>query len=282
MEIQKIDLYEYFKIPREINFGGYLNCYLIDRTPEISINRKHPAILIIPGGGYTFVSKREGEPVALKYLANNFNSFILEYTVAPNGEYPTQLIEASMAMIYIREQSDKLGVNSNNVAAIGFSAGGHLCGCLATLFEEEVLMNLFGQKSNMIRPDAVVLSYPVITYIGKSHKGSFDNLCGNDEFLKKQLSLETRVSSKSSPAFIWHTNNDGSVPVENSLLMAAAYEKNAVSCELHIFQTGWHGLSIPDESTYKVNVEIPISINVKQWINMSINWLRERGFLVQD
>jgi len=281
MKIKNIDLYKEFERPRTGAEQGLLTCYLPDVFPEVNCDRKYPAILIIPGGGYAFVSPREAEPIALQYAALGFVPFILNYSVSP-FKYPTALIEAAMAMIYIKENGKELNIDQNKTAAVGFSAGGHLCGCLATMADDEIIMQELGTHHISARPDAVVLSYPVITSIGKSHVGSFDNLCGDNQELRRKMSLETRVSKESSPAFIWHTYNDAAVPVQNSILMASAYEAAEVDFSLHIFQNGPHGVSTADWASYHTNNLPDVSKGLKDWIKMSADWLNERGIKVED
>ena len=162
MQYEVIDLYQYFNLPRPTGGKGYLTAYVMNQLNETDPNRTRSAMLILPGGGYGYVSAREGESVALAYLSHGINAFILDYSVYPNCFYPTQIREASMAMIYIRENCKKYHIDPELVAAVGFSAGGHLCGCLGNMFASEVLADL--RNSDFIRPTAVILSYPVTDY----------------------------------------------------------------------------------------------------------------------
>lgn len=273
MYCEKIDLYKYFGLQRKGGESGYLNLYLPE-APDYP-TRVRPAMLVIAGGGYGSVSPREKECIALAYIANGFAAFTLEYSIAP-VRFPVQLVEAAMAMVYIRENAEKFAIKSDKIAAIGFSAGGHLTAMLATLFDCEEVKAILKEKAALVRPDAVILSYPVITSGDKAHMGSFDNLCGDNYGLKKALSLENCVSAKSSPAFIWATVDDNLVPSENSLLMASAYKAAGVPFELHIFESGVHGLSLATEETSWINKP------VQKWLPLSITWLREHGFILND
>lgn len=274
MYFEKVDLYKYFGVKKPDGAEGYLNVY-IPEAPDYP-TRKRPAMLVIAGGGYGFVSPREKECVALSYVAKGFAAFTLEYSVAP-VRFPTQLIEGAMAMAYIRENADKFAIKADKVAAIGFSAGGHLTGMLATLFDHSEVKAVLKEKAALVRPDAVILSYPVITSGEKAHRGSFDNLCGQDNAkLQAELSLENCVTENSSPAFIWTTVDDNCVPSENSLYMALSYKKAGVPFELHIFESGVHGLSLATEETGRINKP------VQQWMPLSVTWLRERGFILTD
>ncbi len=268
-----IDLYKYFDIKKPEGAHGYLTVYCRDNAEEMPLDRVRPAMLVIPGGAYAYVSGREGEPVAIEYLLHGYNSFVLNYSVAPDFSFPTQIIEAAMAMIYIRENADKLHVDKNHVAAIGFSAGGHLTGCLGTMFDIQELA--FLRNKELIRPDAILLCYPVTYYNGdntKTHSESFENISANNIELAKRLSLETHVSKDSSPAFIWHTAADCVVPLDGSLILTEAYYKAGVPVEFHVFEKGDHGLSVCTEETNRVNTEDRI------WIQASVNWLQLHGF----
>lgn len=280
MEIKTIDLYKHFGLERNQGAKGYLKCYIQDNPQTYKQKYTYPAILIMAGGGYAYVSAREAEPVALRYLAFGFQAFVLEYSTGASHRYPTQLIEAAMAMIFIRENAKDFDLSNDMVCALGFSAGGHLCGCLATLFDEPILKKTFAKHTHLIKPNAIVLCYPVIVSGQKSHSDSFDNLCGNDQELKQYLSLDQRVSPNSCPAFIWHTFTDASVPVYNSLAYALACEKNKVPFALHIFEKGTHGLSTAQIDTNSQDVISQASTNIDQWTKLSIDWLKDRNIKI--
>lgn len=273
---EKIDLYEYFKVERKGATGGFLD--VIARTPLTEINPKiRPAILVIPGGGYNFLSDREGEPVALDFLADGYNAFVLRYSV--NAAYPTPLLEACLAVAYIRANAQKLCTDAEHVAAAGFSAGGHLAGLLATLKDGELPeISKIAKNAHL---NAVILSYPVVTMGEWTHSGSRDVICGGDEKLYEKLSVEKRADKNSAPAFIWHTFEDNCVPVKNSLLLAEAYQKAEIPFELHIFEKGWHGLSLSSDETSNQTEGDRALYCVGQWTKMSRKWLSSRGFTVK-
>lgn len=281
MIYETIDLYEYFGIKKSETARGFLSVYAHSQFEEFSKGRTRPAMLVVPGGGYGFVSKREGECIAIKFLSEGFNSFVLDYSTSPNS-YPTQLLEGVMAMIYIRENADSLGVDKSKVSAVGFSAGGHLCSMLATIWDEKEIKAVLGEKVNLARPDAVILSYPVITLGELTHKGTSDVLTGGDKELIERLSTHNRVNKNSSPAFIWTTVDDGVVPMENSLMMAKAYKKAGVSFELHVFESGVHGLSLATKETSRFNEDqLLINKPVSKWVKLSLTWLQNKGFILK-
>ena len=281
MIVKEVDLYSYFKVERPSGAMGYLKVFLLNQKSSTAESRKHPAMLVIPGGGYYAVSEREAEPIALNYLANDYNAFILNYSVAP-VKFPAQLIEGAMAMAYIRENAEELNVNAKCVGAVGFSAGGHLLGMISTMFDRCEL-DFLKDKKSYVKPDASLFIYPVVSGVEKPHLGSFENLIGeNYESRLEEFSIDKNVSEKCSPAFIVSTFKDGGVPCKNSLLLASAYENYGVPFALHVFTNGGHGLSTAKQNVFKKEVYEEVkettSKDFYKWIKLSINWLEEIGF----
>ena len=279
MITERIDLYQYFGLQRKDGASGYLNTYIHARSKEYNEFRIRPAMVICPGGGYGFRSDRENEPIALKFMVEGFNSFTLEYSIEPFG-YPTQLVECAMAVAYIKENAEKLSVDKDHVSVVGFSAGGHLAGSLATLFKDKFVVEYLKDKAELARPDAVILSYPVITTKKETHGGTARVVSNGKQDIRDYMSLEDRVTKDSVPAFIWATVDDGCVPCENSLMMASAYKKNGVPFELHIFESGVHGLSLCTRETARTDDDELINAPVEKWFKMAITWLKNRGFKI--
>jgi acetyl esterase/lipase len=253
-----------------------LYSYLLDRSNEIPSQQKRPAVIICPGGGYHFKSDREAEPVAMRFLAAGIHAFVLQYSVAPS-RYPSASLELAASVRLVRENAESWGILPDRVFIAGFSAGGHLCATLGTLWDEPVFEKAFdfekGREKNW-RPDGMVLSYPVITFGEYTHMGSRDNLLGQDASIEQiqKLSLETRVGSGTVPAFLWHTYEDNAVPVENSLQFATALRKAKVPFEMHIYEKGGHGLSLCDETTSQN--EIQMMPDNADWIQLAIRWVK--------
>lgn len=279
MITKTIDLYAHFAQPRPEGAVGRLTCFL-HKTPErVSLSRRGPGVLILPGGGYARTSPREGEPVALRFVARGYAAFVLEYSCAPLG-FPVSLREAAMAMRYIRENAASFEVDPGMVAAIGFSAGGHLCGTLGTLYDCPEVADLGGAE--LIRPDALGLSYPVAVSWGRTHEESFRNISLQDENLRARLSLDRLVRPDMPPVFLWHTRDDQSVPCRNSLVLAAALEEAGVEFAMHIYRHGCHGLSTADEMVYPAHGVPETSWDVPGWLDAQLGFFREIGFHITD
>lgn len=275
MLAKKVDLYEYFGAERQEGCAGYLKCYLLENS-EPKKEKLCPAMLIVAGGGYSHISPREMDPVARKYGESGFNCFALEYSVAPM-HYPTQVIEVIMAMAYIRKNAESLHIDKERVVALGFSAGAHLCGMLATVRDEEIEKTGLEVRREHIQPNAVVLGYPVVSAFHNPHEGSICNISGGDKKLYEKISIETRVTKNTAPAFIWGCLDDPVVHSDNGFLLAQAYKKAGVSFEYHLFEScnGIHGLSICEKETLYENKR------VKAWVKLSKRWLENRGFVIK-
>lgn len=272
MTVERIDLYGHFGVPRGAANGGYLTAYV--RTERaVARRRVRPAMLVLPGGGYYVLSDSEAEPVALKWAERGFAAFLLEYSVS--AAYPTPLVEAMLATAYIRENCERYSVDAQRVCAVGFSAGGHLAGLLATVSEKEAA--LVGRTASAVRPDAAVMSYAVATMGEYTHAGTRDIITGGDGSLEAALSVEKRVGKDSSPMFLWHTFEDDLVPVQNALAVAAAYANHGVPFSLHIFEKGWHGLSIANGEIFDGSYEPRYLYDAGKWFELAVDWLDARG-----
>ena len=206
--------------------------YCLDNSSEIDPNRKRPSVLVIPGGGYEMTSDREAEPIAMQFLAAGFNAFVLRYSVKPSI-FPVALLEAAEAMRRIRTHADEWHCDADAIAAIGFSAGGHLAANLATSASDDVLA-AHGYDADAVRPNGLMLAYPVVTSGPLAHRGSFDALLGDrkaDPEALDAVSIEKHIDAKTPPVFVWHTVPDDCVPYENTLMLVDACKKAGVPVE---------------------------------------------------
>ena len=256
----------------------YLDVYLADPLPQLT--RK--ALLVIPGGGYGIVcSDREGEPVALAFLPYGCNCFLLHYSTRATSEecFPNHLAQASLAMHHIRQQAQAYGIDPRQVYAVGFSAGGHLAGCLATMWHRQEVYDLVPMPLGDNRPTGAMLIYPVVTGVWTSaHMESFRNLLGEEKPTPQKLeqcSLENWVDEKTSPVFMVHTANDQLVPVENALCLASAFARAKRSFELHIYPDGPHGVALGNEIT-RCGEEKWENPAIAQWVSHAVLWMKQQ------
>ena len=185
-------------------------------------------------------------------------------------KHPIPLQDAQRAIRTVRYNAEAWGVDANRIGILGFSAGGHLAATTGTHYDagDAHALDPIDQVSS--RPDLMVLCYPVISFGLHTHQGSRIHLIGEtaDEALVGHLSNELHVTADTPPTFLWHTADDAAVPVENSLLFASALSRHKVPFDLHVFESGKHGIGIADE-----HPEAYI------WPEVCANWLKKQRFV---
>jgi len=263
-------IYEKIKFDKA-DENAYLEVFAAEKVGDYV----RSAMLVIPGGGYASVcSDREGEPIALAFMPYGYNCFVLHYTVKKEP-FPSHLIQASKAIKYIKDNAERYNIDPDKVFAVGFSAGGHLAATVGTLWHGKESEKYFGDTEK-VKPNGLILSYPVISGGEYAHRGSFNNLLGegrmNDEKWIDYLSLENRVDEKTPRTFLWHTNGDTAVPCENSLFFALELRKHGVPLELHIFEKGPHGIATANTLTN----ERDFALRTQSWLEMSADWVLEQ------
>lgn len=260
-----------------LNNGGHkpkLTTYLLENSLEIDSNRTRPCVLICPGGAYKGTSDREAEAVAMKLNAAGYHAMILRYSVAP-ATFPCSLLELAFSVAMVRSKAKAWHIDFNKIIVTGFSAGGHLACSLGVFWNAPFLNKLLGIDNTLIRPNGVGLSYPVITSGEYAHKESFSNLLAeraSDPKMMQYISLEQQVRDTAPPLFVWHTYDDESVPVENTLLLASAYKAHNLPLEMHIFPKGPHGLSLANTETAGQNDQFVVP-SCQKWIDLFITWV---------
>ena len=274
MEVRAVELKQEYPFLQ----GGVLQCMVGECPWDVIQEWKRPAVVVVAGGGYLGVSKRESEPVAFEFLARGFQVFILKYLVGgENGvSYPEQLFEISAAVDYIKKNAKEFSVNPEEVFVVGFSAGGHLTANLAV--EYETVSQRVGVLLDC-KPTAIGLGYPVISQI-HGHQRSFDNLLFGytDEAkteLLKTLNLDEAVSETTPPAFIWTTAKDTAVPPDNALRYAMALDKHGIDYELHVYPRLNHGKSTGNlEINVYTDEDKAEHRRIHRWIDDCVSFFR--------
>jgi len=280
MKMFSVDLYEESGEPKPKGRAGILECYIPEVTPEVNGNRRLPCMLILPGGGYAATCDRESEAVALKYLSYGFACFSLRYSCAPN-RYPVPLYEACLAVKYIRQNAARFHLDGERISSVGFSAGGHLCCMLGSVGENRDID--VGEDLKNLQPKASILCYPVVSSDEAiAHAGSFDNLCGGDDALRRRLSCENFMTKNSAPVFLFGTASDEAVNVLNGIKAIECAAKNGVPFSAHIYGKGQHGLSTADKLAYRTDAMPSFTESANQWVALSVEWLEESGLAVKD
>lgn len=221
-----------------------LTAYLQEVAGEFQF-AKRPAILVLPGGGYAMCSDREADPVALAYLKAGYQAFILRYSTGKHKTWPNPLEDYEQAMALIEERAEEWHLDSSRIAAVGFSAGGHLCACAATIAKH--------------KPAAAILVYPAI----------LKDIC--DMCQPGMPQPNEHVTGETSPCFLVACSDDRTVDIKNSLMMELALAEHGIPFESHIYSYGGHGFSTAEDWV----INNSRSARVPDWVESSIGWLKE-------
>ena len=238
-------------------------------------DKKRRALLVIPGGGYAALASREGYPIAEAFIPYGFSAFILNYYTGRKEPFPIQLIQAAKAIKHIKDNAEEYGIDADELFVVGFSAGAHLAGCTAILYNHPAIYENAGITPDYIKPRGAMLIYPVVS--ARYHKSSFKNLLCDDNPSSEKLietSLEEHVNGDSAPMFILHTANDEIVNVMNSLCLAEAYTNAGVSYEMHIYPDAPHGVALANSIT-ACGREKWDNPRIAEWVRMSAEWADE-------
>jgi len=229
------------------------------------------AVIIFPGGGYTILAYEwEGTEFATWLQSKGIAGIVVKYRL-PLSESLTDpkevpLLDAQRAVRLARNNADDWGLDPGRIGVMGFSAGGHLASTISTQYGHQADRQTDEVDGLSARPDFSVLIYPVISFRDAgAHSGSRRNLLSENapEALIDRFSSELNVNEETPPAFLIHSQNDETVPVENSFLYFNALNKHGVPASLHVYPTGGHGFAFgTDRGT------------VEGWTNVLLDWLQ--------
>ncbi len=231
------------------------------------------AMVICPGGGYGSLAPHEGRDYARWLNEQGIAGFVLKYRLGSAGyRHPRMLEDAARAVRLVRFRAAEWKLDGKRIGIMGSSAGGHLASTLLTHFDRGRAEAADPIERESSRPDLGVLCYAVITMGEMTHRGSRNNLLGTNASpeLIGELSNEMHVTPETPPCFLFHTEEDKTVPVENSMMFAAALRRAKVPFELHIYQSGPHGIGLGSR-TWDPTKRHP-------WTGDCGHWLKEHGY----
>ncbi len=231
------------------------------------------ALVVCPGGGYGMLAPHEGNDYALWLNQHGVTAFVLKYRLGSHGyRHPVMLEDASRALRWVRAHAGDYQLDPHRIGIMGSSAGGHLAATLLTHFDSGNTNSSDPVEQQSSRPDLGILCYAVITMGPFTHQGSRKNLLGDHPSpeLVKDLSNELQVTPQTPPCFIWCTDADTVVPMENSLMFAEALRKNHVPFALHVYERGNHGMGLKDKPPFN---------HPHPWAADCLFWLRQHDFV---
>jgi acetyl esterase/lipase len=229
------------------------------------------AVIIAPGGSYKFLAfDHEGRQYAQWLSSLGVAAFVLKYRLADYG-HPAPLQDVLRAIRTVRAHASDYGVAPDRIGVMGSSAGGHLAASAATLFDDPAGRTGAALDAVSGRPDFALLIYPVITLMPPTaHAGSRHALLGANPTpeMVKAMSVETRVGAQTPPTFLVHAQDDGAVPVDNSILFFQALTRAHVPAEMHLFERGGHGIGMGAGHG-----------DISLWPKRAEEWLRDRKLI---
>ncbi len=229
------------------------------------------ALLSIPGGGYGFVSvQNEGIEVAKTYVPEGITVFVLAYRLPGEGwanRWDVPLQDAQRAMRLIRARADSWKIDPDRLGIVGFSAGGHLAGSLATSYGDTVYEPLDAADRQSARPAFAGLIYPVIAPEFGASGNTFKNLLGPnpDPAIAARYTVNKRVTAETPPIFLAQAMDDGLVVPDNTLAMMAACRAMKVPVEAHLFEKGGHGFGPMRMG--------PQALSTRRWPEIFSDWM---------
>jgi acetyl esterase/lipase len=254
-----------------------MQTYILNLSMNGQTLPKRPAIIILPGGAFTWLSETEAEPVALTFAKEGFHTFVLNYSIGDHSVFPNPLDDVSKAIWELRRNANEWGIHENHIAVMGFSAGACVAAMSATQWNTSGLAKRLGIPEEGIKPNAAVIGY------GASLLSTiFDNDDGKDLIVPEpgritadrtpEVDVVNYVGPHTPPIFFWHNRYDKYVPVINPILMGEAMSKHKLPFEMHIFQSGIHGMSVcnclSDPSGEKNDKSVGL------WVTLCTMWLK--------
>lgn len=297
MYYEKIYLYENRK-------DVSLTAYILDDSNEMQSGKPRGAVLILPGGGYLLCSDREAEPIAMSFASMGYHAFVLRYSVYGKGNnmpdlsqplavmehsvFPNPLYEVARAMELINKKANEWLVDTEKIAVCGFSAGGHNAAMYSVYWDKPLLTDLFGKgaDTSFLCPAACILCYPLTDFtLLKSTTLVDDNIHNavnmayfgtvkpTDEQIL-QASPPKLVDKSAPPTFLWTTADDSITRVDQTLAMANSLAANNIPFEMHVFESGVHGLSLANHITAGEQEDY-VNADAAKWVGLCEAWLKK-------
>lgn len=258
------------------NFNGRkfkIHPYILDSICDLAAPQ-HPLAIVIPGGSFDHLSKREGEPVALAFNNCGFNSVVMEYNLVQDAGdiYPDAGLDVLTTVKYFRTHASDYQIDPERIVTIGFSAGGHVASFANSIANASKYQNEFGFKNNEVLPNKTILGYPLINLnkIGFAIPDNEKDKVPGDEFVKDSA---LGVTAQTPATFIFHAWDDPIVLVTNTLEYLTALHENKVSCEAHLFNRGGHGFSLGRKDMVVKGREWQDNPHAAHWFELAQEWL---------
>lgn len=280
--------------------------YVLDAQISSKVRKKRPAIIICPGGSYLFTATKEGEPVAFRFLAKGYHTFVLRYrtyykervtdvnqtpSINETAHYPEHVYDLMESIRIIKENAEEWCIDTENIFVLGFSAGAHVAASLGVKWDDDELLKRFDNEVNstLFKPKGILLCYPLLNI-----QGLIDNLEKNtDPIIKQQANVINQavfgipnptkaqidnakiincLRDDMPPVFLWHTYDDQITSAKDSAELVSELIRHNVHCEFHMFAQGKHGMALCDETSSSTLSDI--NKECAEWVKLADNWMK--------
>ncbi len=255
---------------RHVSLVAVLNSW---SSATFGVYPKRGAVIVCPGGAFMTRAAGEGEPIALAFAGSGYQAFVLRYGIGKNAVMPNPIRDAALAVACVRDHSEEWNIDPDKIAICGFSAGGYVASALGTMYVQPEIQALVGRTAEEIRPNALILGYPLTTV------EALDNVVTRllsdnhiEEELFRRYSPVEFVGPHTPPTFLWNIFSDTMIPVEMGLRFCQALAAADVPFELHTFQQGSHGSCLGNEITSLGDASLE-NEQIAQWFALCQQWL---------
>ncbi|KRO00360.1 alpha/beta hydrolase [Companilactobacillus kimchiensis] len=248
--------------------------YWLDQVEDFGQTVDYPIVIICPGGGFTFHSQREEEPIALRFNSFGMHVVVLEYKLIDDTPvFPTALQEMAKTIDWINQQPASRHIDKKRIILAGFSAGGQIVSAYNGIGTDPKLRKKYQIDQYSGDFAATILGYPVVDM---TVKGSFPA----DDKIRQQISTDETfwqtqnyLNGNSKPSFVWQTRTDELVNISNSLMYVGKMNQLNLPVEYHLFGSGIHGLALGTYVTKKPGKDKYLNARAAGWIDLAMSWL---------
>lgn len=239
-------------------------------------NDQSPTIFIFPGGGYMMNSENEGKPVAKRFNEYGFSSVVLKYCMHC-GVYPKILEELDGTLKYVCNNATNFNISVTQCVGIGFSAGGNLL----VNYIESIKADKYHFFNYNLR--AIALCYGMLDVSSLSssnnqlqqfYESIIYHMTGQtDNAIDHLRLLSPMYHIANIPTFLWHTRDDALIPCEQTLQYSLGLKQMNIPFELHVFESGPHGLSLADKTTASHSYQERKDISI--WVQLFVIFVKK-------
>ncbi|MDF2905447.1 MAG: alpha/beta hydrolase [Herbinix sp.] len=268
-----------------------LTAYLQASTYNSHELTGRPAVIVCPGGAFLGYTEKEAEPVALRFISEGYQAFVLKYSIGDMAHFPAPIIDAAKAVWLVREHAERWGINPYKISLCGFSAGAYVVAALGAMWQEAYLAKALNVEKNSFKPNSLILGYPILDLcrFRENNQGKTQEMNTLIEMMSRciygtatptetemmEWDVRSRINSGYPPTFLWTSLEDSFVDVEQSLDFIKELAVNGIRYEYHLFEKGVHGSSLGSIMAGFSEDAVNKLGNTPKWVDLALKWLKD-------